>query len=449
MSSPTPVTDRLERLARQAPARLGDPDQLWARGRRRQRTRWAGTATCLVLLAVFGAVAVPAAVQRTQGLVAVGPDDGLRLPDVIRQPGEWERATFPDAPGRLVAVGVGTRAGWWSSRAAAWGVSPTGESRFLDLPDAANGTESAPALSSDGRRLAYWITGRTPREPLRIGGQDPAVGVGVMDLETGEVERWLGGSPRGMATHALAWSGDVLWWSGSDYSDDSTPSEYGGYTSVWTWDVGRSDPRENGELGDVSYELAGQSGSAPGGLLVAHRQRRYDVLTLVRGGEVDRVMKVDARLDHQTDRAPRLSTDGTTVAGLLEAEDDSGGTPLSLVVGRSSLRPMMEPVGDVRTTALLGWRSPDEVVVETSRRDDVERVYGASVVNVDTAEVTPLVDFRGNVASFAADAWSADVIEAPHAPWAPDPRLAGLFLLVVGAFVVSLANSVRRRRDRA
>ena len=250
------VTDRLERLAAQAPRGLGDPARLWTQGRQRQRARWAGTAACLVLLAVLGAVAMPVAVQRTQGLVAVSPDDALRLPAVIRQPGEWEPA-FPSAPGRLVAVGLGTRDGWWSSRNAWWGVSAaTGESRFLDLPDAATGSDAAPALSADGRRLAYWITGTTPREPLRIDGQDPAVGVGVMDLETGDVERWFGGSRRGVATHALAWSGDVLWWSGSDYSDDSTPSQYGGHISVWTWDVGRSEPRRNDGLGDVSYELA-------------------------------------------------------------------------------------------------------------------------------------------------------------------------------------------------
>ena len=169
----------------------------------------------------------------------------------------------------------------------------------------------------------------------------------------------------------------------------------------------------------------------------------------MRGGDVQRVMKVDARLDHQTRRAPRLSPDGTTVAGLLEADDDTSGTPLSLVVGRSSLRPVMDPVGDVRTTAVLGWRTPDEVVIETYHGDDTERVHGASVVDVETAEVTPLVDFQGNVPSFAADAWAAGVIETPDAPFAPDPRLTGLFLLVVGTFVVSLANSVRRRRDRA
>lgn len=452
MSTPPPtlVTDRLHRLADQAPSGVSDPDVLWTQGRRRQRARWAGTAACLVVLAVLGAGAVPPALQRTQGLVAVSPDAGLRLPDVIRQPGEWEPA-FPSAPGRLVAVGFGTRGGWWSSRNAWWGVSAaTGESRFLELSDAVTSIEATPALSADGRRLAYWITGETLGEPLMVHGLAPAVGVAVVDLVTGDVERWRTGTRRGMATYGLAWAGDVLWWAGGDYSEDSTPTQWGSNSATYTWDVGTGEQLENGPFGAVTHDLAGRGGSAPDGLLLPRGRR--NVLSHVTGDGTARPRPVrpDVSLASSGAGGPTLSPDGTRLAGTHDL--DTGATRSSddsnpLVVGEiSTTTTEMERVGDVATTAVLGWRSPDEVVIERYAGAGIDFVYGASVVDVDTAEVTPLIDFRGNVPSFAADAWSADVIEAPDAPWAPDPRLLGVAVLVVGTFLVSLFNSVRRRR---
>jgi F-type H+-transporting ATPase subunit delta len=76
------------------------------------------------------------------------------LPDVVRQPGGWEPA-FPAAPGRLSAVGIGTRSGLWSDRSAVWGVSATtGESRFLDLPDALEELGVVAAVRSTGSDVA-------------------------------------------------------------------------------------------------------------------------------------------------------------------------------------------------------------------------------------------------------------------------------------------------------
>lgn len=66
-----------------------------------------------------------------------------------------------------------------------------------------------------------------------------------------------------------------------------------------------------------------------------------------------------------------------------------------------------------------------------------------------TGERTELLEFSGNTPQAAAEAWTAEVVAAPDAPFAPDPRLVGLGLLA-GSFVVwRLVVRVRRRHGCA
>jgi hypothetical protein len=449
MSAPAgDVADRLERLAAHSPAGGVEPDVVWTRGRRRQRVRWAGTAACLVLLAVLGGVAVPEAVQRTQGLVAVTPDDALVLPDVIRPPGEWEPA-FSGEPGRLVAVDVGTRGGWWGSQPALWGVSAvTGESRFLDLPDAAAPAFQPPALSTDGRKLAYWFTDEDvealpgTREPGTSSPHPPA-GVAVVDLATGDIERWNAEVPHGLLTEGLVWSGDVLWWNAGVVETVGENRERFRY-KTYTWDV-RTDERRALEKGTPESDLRlREAGPTPDGLLVDDYRR----LHLVQGDHVVRTMRLDSEIGTGYG-PPALSPDGARVAAVLTFEADfepfDGDVTPVVVSSAEGGKTDFTRVGDVKSTAVLGWRSANEVVIEAVR--DPFGVHGASVVRTDTSEVAPLVEFRDlQVPAFAADAWTAEVIDAPDAPWAPDPRLLGLAVLVCGTFLVSLWRSIRRRR---
>lgn len=442
--APTEVGDRLERLAERAPLGLDDPELLWSRGRRRQRRGWAGTAAALVAVAILGAVTVPPAIQRAQVTAAVSPDADLLLPDLVRQPGEWEGA-FPSAPGRLVAVGYGTRGGWWSSRGAWWGVSATtGESRFLDLPDAVVDISAGATLSADGRRLAYWFTGDTTAEPVTLENEVPVVGVAVLDLVTGEELRWEVDAPLGMATDGLIWAGDVLWWSGGAYDNGSTPEARSARVAAHTWDLSTGE-RQDLDGGDplVRAWLAAAT-PATDGFLVSGRKG----LRLVQDGEVVRKIRPDVTLYQQSSSAPALSPDGTRLAGIHDVDPEvSTGEPDPLLVGKlGGTTTQMEPVDDVETTTVHGWRSDDEVVIETYTGGDTNRVYGASVVDIDTGGVTPLLDFRGNVPDVAADAWSAEVIEAPDAPWAPDPRVVAFVVLLLGWAALKVTQLVRRRR---
>lgn len=449
MSTPptTQVTERLERLAGQAPLVLADPERLWSQGRRRQRARWAGTAAGLVVLAVLGAVVVPPVIQGSPGLVAGAPDAGLILPDVVRQPGEWERA-FPSAPGRLVAVGLGTRGGWWSPRSAWWGVSgETGESRFLELPDSVTSLDTRPALSADGRRLAYWFTGKTTDEPVILEDEHPVVGVAVLDLVTGDAVRWEVDAPRGMRTDGLVWAGDVLWWSGGPYDEGSTPNVRSSTIAVHTWDLSTGERQDLDEGNPLVRASLGTATPTPEGFLVTGRRG----IRLVQEGKVTSTISPNVPLHQQSSSGPSLSPDGTLLVGIHDSDPDGfTGEPDPLVVGNLNARAtQMNPVGNIETTAVHGWRSVNEVVIETYTGGEFDRVYGASTVDIDTGEVMPLLDFRGNVPSFVYDAWSAEVIEAPDAPWAPDPRLVALSVVILGWVALMVAKRVRRRRGGA
>jgi hypothetical protein len=436
---PGDVTDRLARLAAHAPVGGLDPAAVWTRGRRRQRARLASVLAALVVVGLLGTTATPWLVERTQRVAPAGGEDRMVLPDVIRQPGGWEPA-FSRTPGRLSAVGFGTRSGWWSSRPAWWGVSAsTGESRFLELPGAAD-TVDAPALSADGARLAYWVTGEVAGEPLTMSGPPdedtaPTVGVAVLDLRTGSRDVWTVDSEHGLATNGLAWAGDVLWWAAGPVSRSGDSGVMARDVSVRTWDA-TTDERDE-PTGPSARVSANAVGDAPDGFVEQLGRRRLIRLVLPDGSP-----RVAGTLD------PTVGPDGSRLAALLMPdasrydEEDR-----QLVAGRIDGRVVrLEPVDGAEAEALAGWRSPTEVVVATL--DDVEpgrpqRVRRAWSLDVTTGERTPLVEFSGNTPQVAAEAWSAEVVSAPDPPFAPDPRLVGLGLLG-GAYVVW--RVVRRRR---
>ena len=439
------VKDRLERLSDEAPRQLGAPADIWRRGRRRQVRQWFAGAGALVVIAVLGGVVVGPVLVPDRVEMA-SPTADLRLPDVFRQPGAWEPA-FDGPPGPLVAVGPGVRGGLLHERNAWWGVSgTTGESRFLELPDAVVGSEAAPALSEDGRLLAYWYTGPTTEEPILQGDADPPVGVAVLDLVTGDVHRWDTGTPHGLMTAGLVWAGDVLWWVGGDYTTGGTDEERGGRASarlvVHTWDPGSDERRTQEGVGESMYA----SGSAPGGALVPGGRS----LRLLVGDEVARRISIDQDVQFQQSSAPALSTSGLLAGVLDEDPAVSDDLPHPVLVGEvdaATDAARLSPVGDVLAWSVLGWRSATQVVVDATGSPGTP--VRAHVVDVGSGEVVEtLAEFRGNVPdTFASRVWSADVVEAPDAPFAPDHRLVGLGLACAVLLVVRMGLAVRRRRD--
>ena len=318
MSAPPEVVDRLERLAAGAPARGTDPDALWARGRRRQRVRTGAIAAALVVVGLVGATTTPLLVERSQQVEPARTSERMVLPDVIRQPGGWEPA-FPSNPGRLSAVGFGTKDGLWRSRSSWWAVSAsTGESRFLELPGAAD-TAHPPALSADGWRLAYWVTGDVSEEPLTMDAPSeddavPVVGVAVLDLRTGSRDVWTVASDHGLATSGLAWAGDVLWWSAGPVVEADGEGMLALDIAVRSWDVttGERDDSPRG-AGRVS---GNSTGDAPGGFVETTGARR---IVLVSGAE-------------STTHGLRFPASTPPSAGVLEASVSTDGERLATLL---------------------------------------------------------------------------------------------------------------------
>jgi hypothetical protein len=418
---PSDVVDRLERLAAHAPAGSVDPDDLWVRGRRRQQGQWAVVvAGCFALVVcVGGAVAAPVLrVVDTQ--MAVAPDGAPRvLPGVFRTPGKWEPA-FPTAPGPLVAVGSAPRGGWVRDTSSLWGVSAlTGESRFLDLPDAASGLAGA-ALDSTGTKLAYWIVdgpaGSVTADPQQF---TVATGAAVLDLVTGEERRWDAGTVHGLGAERLIWAGDVLWLSGGAFADedqDSFPA------TVWTWGPeGAPEPRLEPPL-----DIAGAAARGADGFLIERGATTTQVQVVDGAGAVSRVRLVHGGgMTSETSVSP----DGRLIAGLRQERGASiAGSPLPLVVGEiAGARAEMTEVGDVEAPSIMGWRSPTEVVVASNALDeDGDRsstVRDLSTVDVVDGTERHLVELgETGFTTYAARAWAGDVIDAPQPPFAPDPR---------------------------
>lgn len=451
---PGEVADRLDRLADHAPSGAVDPDALWARGRRRQRRRAVSVLTGIAAAGLLAAAVTPAVLARVDPPIAA-PSHQMLLPDVLRAPGPWE-PSFSVTPRRLSAVGVGRRSSLLSSSPSLWGISAaTGESRWLELPGSVPTAQAPPQLSADGRRVAYWLTGPTSGEPLATGGTEdavPVVGVAVMELETGDVARWTIDSEHGLWVHGLVWAGDVLWWQGGPVAPLGT-----GVTSAEvrtrTWDVETDERSELGGKDGRAAVYLSQPGYAPRGFVTLPRTFRLEHVTEAED-------PVDLRMDLPPDAPssagliePEMAPDGRRVAVLIVPEaaeyDDAATKDLlvgKVVDGTVTLR----AVDGVRAQAVLGWRSPREVVVSTPAvaDDGVGTGQQVWVVDVVTGRRTELLDVIGSRLqdSVAAEAWTAEVVDAPDAPFAPDPRLVGLGGMVVIVFCVSLWRDLRRRR---
>ena len=245
------VKEPLERLSQEAPRQLGAPADIWRRGRRRQVRHWLAGAGALVVLAGLGGVAAGPVLAPDGVEVASTPATELRLPDVFRQPGAWEPA-FDGPPGPLVAVGPGVAGRPPQPIGTPGGGSPArrGSPASSTCPTRSSGRRPTRRCRRTVGCSPTGTPGPTSDEPIVQGDADPAVGVAVLDLVTGDVQRWDTGTPHGLMTAGLVWAGDVLWWVGGDYATGGTDEERDGRSAarlvVHTWEP-RSDDRRTRE----------------------------------------------------------------------------------------------------------------------------------------------------------------------------------------------------------
>lgn len=445
----TTLHDRLGDLADEAPTNA-EPDGLWATGRRLHRRQRAGTAVVLVTVAaLLGGLA---GLSWSQGRVQVEPaglDTELGMPDQIwladgHLPGTDE--TGPIGP--LVAVVPNVREQWIGDASNGLvGISATGEYAFLDLPRRAEPAYDAgrPALSADGRYLAYWLAGRPSGEPGDLDG-DPVVGVGVYDTVTGVDFEYTVETEHGLGPENLVWADGLLWfdvWQVVEPRDDGFASKR---MQVVAWaptsDEATVWERRDRDIPDL-YEASTWQDSV---VTVTGRS--------VVGTSRDGLVSWGRFADRLYFRSPLyISPDGSLGIAQQNLDDDrqpNGPLLVGRVGAQSADLPELDflgvpQTGEVPVDELLGWRDDTHVVAY---------MYGPAseadlrMIDVTTGESTTLGYAEGNQPTFASNALRGPVFEAPEPPTPLNPFLvsgaAASVLLAAGLALLWWRRRVQR-----
>jgi hypothetical protein len=448
----TTLHHRLADLADDAPLAETSPG-LWERGQRYRRRRRIGTA-----VAAGVAVTAVVAVLGVSWLKAQPPDElrpaqaPLGMPDHLFEPSPWLPGTVDEGPtGPLAVVFPAMRGSWTGTSEAYVGVSATtGKYRFLDLPDFANSSNDV-ALSPDGRRVAYGITGPTRKSPNRVNDLDPVVGIGVWDAVTGDVDRWLVPTDHGIREG----SGSMLRWADSDHllldfgqiaggeDDSSVDQSLSIDHRLWYLDV-----TNGGDLGDVpglgtETELKAINGH---GKVVVGSARRLSVIDLATAS----ASTIQLRGNIGTESI--LNPAGTRLAGL-RIGPHGRLTPNKVIADDlGSVVDLTEVPASAGTFRLAGWVDDDRVLALR----DPERTGGAYIdeasyyaVNVVNGDLERMVtrDPGTHDLQFATDLLASPIVSASEPPSPLDPRITvGLLVVTLGAAVTAVVGWRRRVR---
>ncbi|WP_300528359.1 hypothetical protein [uncultured Nocardioides sp.] len=411
------LRERLGDLAGSAPVPPPDPD-LWDRARRYHRRRRVGTAAVAAacVLAVVALVGLDTW-QRSPSTEPAAPGTDPALPARFWEPSPWLPGNDGEPTGPLAGLMETERKTFLSSGDGVVGVSATtGEYRFLDLPDDAHEAIQGHALSPDGTKVAYWLTGETSGTPQTGGGQSlPVVGVGVWDSETGEVIRHVAETEHGLAPDELLWADRnrlVVRWAHWRVGDDAPTRDQGGaYDRVGlrVWQVG--DPKGPVGLG-VSAFMDSTNGA--GQLLLSGGKRPVlDLETAERTGP-------------QVKRKPLLHISALSPDGTAIAYPRGNRNPGRLVVATAS--GVSDPLVEDKVWAAVGWVDDDTVAFVT-RDADLDPISATiESISLSTGERTELIEagtfqpLPGNLATDLLAVEPRDFAE-PASPW--NPRIVG------------------------
>lgn len=436
----TTLHDRLAELADDAPPGTPAAD-LWVRGRRYHRLRFAGTVAVVAAASVAIALVVGVSWQRSAAPVPQPAGSPAGLPDYVWQPSEWLPGTDEEGPlGQLAAVVPGTHGSWTGTTFGLFGISATtGEYRYLDLPDF---PDQGWALSPDGRHVAYWTVGETSSAP---NGDDPVTGFAVYDATTGETDRREIATEHGLSAETLAWADDerlVLgfgqWHDGGD----------GGGLAIdnwlWSWTLGADAPaRVDTGPDDTTYaSVAGD------GKLVVDAGGGFGLIDLDDPGELTRI-----RLSVEDNVAsyPVVDATGAQLAGIWGGSNpDRASVPNKVKTG------MVPPGGGLVGLALVPgsdrileierWIGKGELAVTRMVAGDGEHMT-LDRLDVRSGATVQLSAYEYNQPTFATDLLTEPTFDAQEPPDPADPRwVAGLVagtVLLGGGMLVLWRRRVR------
>lgn len=221
LPGPPGLREALRDIADDAPAIHPDGGELYRRGRRATATTRvlgavAAVACVVLVLAVGWQVLRPVEAPVTDGAEQSGG-----VPEVIYGPGVGEHAGVPTAVFDENLPPVAAAYLLFGGRDVVVLVGADGRYTRTTLPgldDPSPVSASGPLLSPDGDRLAYGFQAK----------QGP-VGVAIMDLATGSLERIRPGGERGTLIRTLQWSPDgrTIVWSGQPVTFSGKGSGFG------------------------------------------------------------------------------------------------------------------------------------------------------------------------------------------------------------------------------
>lgn len=376
----------LRELARAAEPVDVDAGDLWRRGRQRARRRRLVVASTAVVLAVLTGFAMLASPSRTVVMPTVGPH-APAVPENIYVPDPHLAGTAADGPlGRLAVLGDAERGYGDFAFSSVFGVSAsTGTYRFLDLPGQVLGTPVA--MSPDGRRVAYWTSGRTTGTPydreIAPGRRDLVGGFAIYDSEDGSVVRAPFASEHGLSEQVPFWvdSTTVAFevWQKTTRTAAQKVNAY-----FWT---GSGIPRVMAsDVRDVSSLQRNRDGS----LLTPRPSGGYDAVTAEPDGfrhpPGDRIAFAD------TVREGGSGYDAISRSGRLVAvvPEDVPGAPMPLMVGHldgAGVVARLIRVAPVWNVKLLGWRDDRTVLVAGTESGPDAALYTADLRSGDLRQI--------------------------------------------------------------
>ena len=455
------LRDRLEDLAAH-PGAVVPPANLWDRGVRRRRLERAASGLLgLVVVLLLGLGGWGIHLSRD-----VQPADSHgtpHLPDrFFYDVSPWTHP-FDGPPGPLVTVFPHERKTLLHTTSEIVGVTASsGTYGFLDLPDDAvpsDVTSNSLALSPDGRRLAFWVSGTPSGSPntTMIEGET-VTGVAVYDAVDGRLRESRSATVHGLEPRALLWADDsTLLFSygqiqGRDGTQRASSSGFGA-SAVWTTSSPRPQilPENN-----FSTSLDNLTTRATEGEVVTRRTSPWlvadaSVPTQVRSFRTDRAPDLLV-LSPDHHRAVGVLThnrnDGPLVVTRVPRGDDTTATLRRLTLGDHWTRP-------------LAWLDNHRVAVfrQVLVRDPVNGPHvGGRLESVDltTGGVRRLVANVGSHGTNDSDPWIATGLlgspsvhaEPPPAP--PDLRAWTIGLGVAAAltlfFGLLVLRGIRVRR---
>lgn len=452
------LKDRLTDLVDHTPSGTPPPD-LWSRGVRRRRIGQAATSVLVAaLVLVLGAGGL--AWRADRAVEPASPQGQATFPDRFFAPSPWLH-TFSRPPGQLVAILPAERKSLLHTHQGVVGITARGNVYgFLDLPSSAiasSGSDAGLAVSPQGSRVAFWVTGPTAGRPntLMNGGQ-VVTGVGTYDTVTGQTLVHQVPSAHGLEPSLLTWTDDstLVFGFGRIHNDGTDGTSHATYTGTYVWSADASEPSELPTDVLPPYPDAWSSGAAHGMLLTSGYQRRWWLLDPLAPQTVRR-FAVRSRA-----RMPVLSPDLREIGAVEQHAVDEGyywllaaNIPARTSAGAAVFHRV--PVGK-QWFATVGWAGNDDLVA-LRRLTGVRQVSTGDVmaeldrVQVATGTYTRLADVEegANVADPYSELVATSYLDAPVVKaTAPDSPWGERWVALLGALGAAVTFLLWRRRGR-